>query len=82
MTTATRRTILRWTHLVFALPLIGLVYGPAAEVEQYRPNFQYIFLPAVILTGLWMWKGHAVRRLFSKVPENTTDRRPPATQNA
>lgn len=66
MTAATKRSILRWVHIIFALPLIGFVYGPPAEVEQYRPNFQFVFLPVVVITGLWMWKGDAIRRLISK----------------
>ena len=66
MTAATKRSILRWTHIIFALPLIGFVYGPPSEVEQYRPNFQYLFLPVVLATGFWMWKGDAIRRLVLK----------------
>jgi thiosulfate reductase cytochrome b subunit len=66
MTAATKRSILRWIHIIFALPLIGFVYGPPSEVEQYRPNFQFVFLPVVLVTGLWMWKGDALRRLISK----------------
>jgi hypothetical protein len=66
MNQSTKRSILRWIHIIFALPLLGFVYGPAAEVEQYRANFQFIFLPVVILTGIWMWKGPAIGRLFSK----------------
>ena len=27
------RSILRWIRLVFALPILGYIYGPAAEVE-------------------------------------------------
>jgi hypothetical protein len=26
----------------------------------------------MILSGLWMWKGHVVRRLFLKRPADTT----------
>jgi thiosulfate reductase cytochrome b subunit len=25
-----------------------------------------VFLPLMVVTGLWMWKGHVVRRLWSK----------------
>jgi thiosulfate reductase cytochrome b subunit len=66
MKDSTRRTILRWIHIIFGLTLIGFIYGPPAETEQYRDNFRFIFLPVVLLTGLWMWKGHIVSRLFSK----------------
>ena len=40
---------------------------------RYRPEelagfawmVRYLFLPVLILSGLWMWKGHVVRRLVS-----------------
>jgi hypothetical protein len=62
MKLSTERTVLRWVHVVFGLPLVGLVYGPPAETEKYRPMFQYVFVPALVLSGLWMWKGHLLRR--------------------
>ena len=68
MTTATERSIVRWIHILFGLPLIGFVYGPPAETEPYRYLFQYVFVPVLLLSGLWMWKGHLVRRLLSKQP--------------
>ena len=61
-----KRTILRSIHIVFGLPLIGLVYGPPAETEQYRYMFQYIFMPVLLVSGVWMWKGHVVERLIWK----------------
>ena len=42
------------------------IYGPAEEVQQYAPMFRYIFVPVLVLSGLCMWKGDAVVRLFSK----------------
>lgn len=60
------RSILRWIHIFFGLPLIGFVYGPPAEVEPYRYMFQYVFVPGLLVSGLWMWKGHVLRRLISK----------------
>jgi thiosulfate reductase cytochrome b subunit len=66
MKDTTKRTIVRSVHLIFALPLIGFIYGPSAEVEPYRPYFQYLYFPVVVLSGLWMWKGHVVRQLFSR----------------
>lgn len=66
MKPTTERLILRWIHILFGLPLIGFVYGPPAEVQPYAPMFQYVFMPGLLLSGLWMWKGHLVRRLFSK----------------
>lgn len=66
MKETTKRSILRWIHIVFALPLIGYIYGPPAETVQYLPYFRWIYFPAVALSGLWMWKGPAVRRLLAR----------------
>lgn len=66
MTASAKRTILRWVHIVFALPLIGLVYGPTEEVLPYLVYFRYIYFPIVVLSGLLMWKGHLLGRLFRR----------------
>jgi hypothetical protein len=66
MTTATKRSILRWIHLVFSIPIFGYVYSPFENIPQYAPPVRYVFLPVLVLSGLWMWQGHRVRRLFSK----------------
>jgi hypothetical protein len=65
MKETTKRSILRWIHLVFALPLFGYIYGPPSETVQYLPYFRFFYFPALALSGLWMWKGHVVRRLLS-----------------
>jgi hypothetical protein len=66
MNASTQRLVFRWIHIVFGLPLIGYVYGPQEEVAPYAPMFRYVFMPVILLSGLWMWKGHLVTRLFSK----------------
>jgi thiosulfate reductase cytochrome b subunit len=66
MREATKRSILRWIHLVLAIPIIGYVYSPFKELPNYAPVVRYVAVPVIALTGLWMWKGHVVRRLLSK----------------
>jgi hypothetical protein len=66
MKDATKRSILRWIHLVFAIPIAGYIYSPFKELPNYAPVVRYVAFPMIVLTGLWMWKGAAVRRLFSK----------------
>jgi hypothetical protein len=66
MKDATKRSVLRWTHIIFGITLIGYIYGPPEAVQQYAPFFRYFYFPATVLTGLLMWKGHALRRLISK----------------
>ena len=68
MKESTKRSILRWTHIVMAIPITGYIYSPFQELPNYAPVVRYVALPVMVLTGLWMWKGHLVRRLFSKKP--------------
>ena len=65
MTHATKRSILRWIHIVFSVPIIGYIYSPFEDIPAYAPGVRFVFLPTLVLTGLWMWKGHALRRLLS-----------------
>jgi hypothetical protein len=66
MNDATKRSIFRWIHLIFAIPIIGYVYSPFKELPNYAPVVRYVAFPVIALTGLWMWKGHLIRRLISK----------------
>jgi hypothetical protein len=66
MKQATKRSILRWIHIVFSIPIIGYIYSPFENIPEYAAPTRFVFLPVLVLTGLWMWKGQAVRRLFSK----------------
>jgi len=60
------RTIFRWIHLVFSIPILGYIYSPFDKIPEYAKPTRYVFVPVMILSGLWMWKGHVVRRLLSK----------------
>ena len=66
MKETTRRSIFRWIHLVFAIPIIGYIYSPFKELPNYAPVTRYVAVPVIVLTGLWMWKGQALRRLISR----------------
>jgi len=67
MKDATKRSILRWIHIVFAIPIAGYVYSPFKELPNYAPVVRYVSIPVLVLSGFWMWKGHALRRLISKI---------------
>jgi hypothetical protein len=66
MSNATKRSIVRWIHIVLGIPIIGYIYSPFDQIPNYAPATRLIFVPVLVLSGLWMWKGHVVRRLFSK----------------
>ena len=54
---ATIRSLLRWVHLVLAIPILGYVYAPASEAQQYAPAVRWVFVPVSILAGYWMYAG-------------------------
>lgn len=57
MKTATQRLILRWTHLVFTIPILGYIYGQPWEVQQYAAAVRFVFVPVIVLSGFWMYSG-------------------------
>ncbi|HWA57887.1 MAG TPA: hypothetical protein VG692_11575 [Gemmatimonadales bacterium] len=65
MTAATQRTIVRWVHIVLSVPILGYIYSPFERLPDYAPLTRFVFLPTMVLSGLWMWKGHLLRRLVS-----------------
>ena len=66
MKETTHRLIFRSIHLVLTIPIIGYIYSPFEVIPSYAFPTRFIFFPAMVLSGLWMWKGHVVRRLIWK----------------
>jgi len=66
MNEAAKRSILRTIHLVFSIPILGYVYSPFEELPHYAPVVRYVAVPAIVLSGFWMWKGQALGRVRSK----------------
>jgi hypothetical protein len=61
-----QRWILRGVHILFSIPILGYIYSPFEKLPGYAPGTRYVFLPIMVLSGLWMWKGHVLRRLIFK----------------
>ena len=62
----TQRSVFRVIHIVFAIPIAGYVYSPFKELPNYAPVVRFIAIPVLVLTGLWMWKGHVLLRRISR----------------
>ena len=63
---AAQRSILRWVHIIFGIPILGYIFSPSEEIPNYAPAVRFVFVPVIVLSGFWMWKGHVLRRLISK----------------
>jgi hypothetical protein len=65
MKDATKRSIFRWIHIICGIPIIGYIYDSPTDTPNYAWSIRSLFFPALLISGLWMWKGHLIRRLFS-----------------
>ncbi len=65
MKETSRRSILRLIHIIFGIPIAGYIYSPFEQLPNYAPVVRFIAIPALVLSGLWMWKGHVLRQLIS-----------------
>jgi hypothetical protein len=72
MKEATKRSIVRWIHLVLSIPILGYIYSPFERLPDYAPRVRFVVVPVMVLSGLWMWKGHVLRRLVSKRSADST----------
>lgn len=76
MKDSTKRSILRWIHIVFSIPIVGYIYSPFDQIPNYAPATRFVFVPIIVLSGLWMWKGHVVRRRVVKMVGSATSSGP------
>lgn len=63
---ATERSLIRWLHIILGIPIVGYIYSPFEKIPDYAPAVRFVFVPVIVLSGLWMWKGHLLRRYISK----------------
>jgi hypothetical protein len=75
MNDATKRSILRWIHIIFGIPILGYIYGPVSEVQQYAAAVRFVFLPVIVLSGFGCGKAMSFDDLFRKDRPNTTRQR-------
>jgi hypothetical protein len=64
MTQSTLRLIFRWIHIIFSIPILGYIYDSPTDTPNYAWGIRYVTVPVIVLSGLWMWKGHVVRRFI------------------
>jgi hypothetical protein len=67
MKASTERQIIRWVHIILSIPVIGYIYGPVAEIPHAAFATRFVFMPVIIISGLWLWKGHLVKRYFKNI---------------
>lgn len=51
----------RCLHITMAILMPGSIYSPFENLPQYTLATEFVVLRPIILTGLWMWKGHLLQ---------------------
>jgi hypothetical protein len=66
MKEATKRSIFRWIHIIFGIPIIGYIYDSPTDTPNYAWSIRYVLLPVLLTAGLWMWKAMSFDGLFRR----------------
>ena len=66
MNTATQRSIFRWIHIIFSIPILGYIYSPFEKLPDYAPATRFVFLPVMVLWGCGCGKAMSFDDLFRK----------------
>ena len=66
MKAATERKIIRWFHIIASIPIIGYIYGPVKDIPNAVMAIKWVIFPLIVLSGLWLWKGHFVKKWLKK----------------
>jgi hypothetical protein len=49
MNIATQRSIFRWIHIIFSIPILGYIYCPFEKFPDHAPATRFVFLPVMVL---------------------------------
>ena len=66
MKASAERKIVRWVHIILSIPVVGYIYGPVGLIPTASIIVRWFIFPAIVLSGLWLWKGHFVKKWFRK----------------
>ena len=66
MKASTKRNVFRTIHLIGATIVGAYVYSPWKELEWFGLLNKAVIVPALTVSGLWMWQGHKLRTWMNK----------------
>ncbi|WP_152612965.1 hypothetical protein [Tateyamaria sp. ANG-S1] len=67
MTAASFRSSLRWFHVVGGLIVGTYLYSPWSANAAFAVLTLYVVTPALVLSGIAMWKQGVLMRLFRRI---------------
>ncbi|MEM7483652.1 MAG: hypothetical protein AAF348_00445 [Bacteroidota bacterium] len=57
-----KRNIGRWIHIITGGIIATFIYSPWSSNYYFSLSVKFIVIPILIGTGLWLWKGHFLKR--------------------
>ncbi|GEM_PF-1852008 len=66
MNEAKLRVILRWTHIILGLVIMCYIYSPWTTKISFQIFIKFVVVPAIAITGVWIWKFPMFNRLFAR----------------
>jgi hypothetical protein len=70
---STERKIIRWIHILFSIPVLGYLYGPVAEIPEAAFVTRWVFLPVIVFSGIWLWKGQWLKKQLKLVEKDSQE---------
>ena len=61
---ATKRSIFRWIHIIFSIPILGYIYSPFEQIPNYAPATRYVFVPVLSFRDFGCGKAMSFDDLF------------------
>src|SRR5437879_7321429 len=74
----TQRSIFRWIHIIFSIPILGYIYSPFEKLPDYAPATRFVFLPVMVLRDCGCGKAMSFDDLFRKDRPNQILQRTPS----
>jgi thiosulfate reductase cytochrome b subunit len=67
------RDVMRWVHLIGSAAIGTFVYSPWRNQAGFLLSMRVLVIPILILTGLWMWQGHRMKKFLSSSQQKPED---------
>ncbi len=65
--TLRQRNIIRYIHISTSVLLVAFAYSNSlSENLIFRQILQFIIIPLATLSGIWLWKGHYIKKILKK----------------
>jgi len=66
MKEATKRSIFRWIHIIFGIPILGYIYDSPSDTPNYASAIRFVFLPVLLVSGCGCGKATSFDDFFRR----------------